>query len=162
MTGLFWVRIGAISGALAVGIGAFGAHGLKRKVSEAALAVFETGVRYHMYHALALVGLGLVVVVARPSPLASRLAGWGFLLGTILFSGSLYAWALTGARWLVALTPIGGLAFIVGWVALATAASGAARADLSTPGSKAREGVAAPVEPAGAWVDSPSTGEESP
>jgi len=89
-------------------------------------------------------------------------AGWSFVFGTILFSGSLYAWALTGARWLVALTPIGGLAFIVGWVALAAAASGAARADVSAPGSKARQGIAAPVELSGAWGNSPSTGEESP
>ena len=115
MNGSFWVRLGALSAFLSVAAGAFGAHALKAKLSAEGLAVFETGARYQMYHALALIAVGLL---ARGRSLVD-VAGWSFLIGTILFSGSLYALALTGERKLGMITPLGGLAFLVGWLALA-------------------------------------------
>jgi uncharacterized membrane protein YgdD (TMEM256/DUF423 family) len=114
-----FVTLGAVSGLIGVGAGAFGAHALRARLSPALLAVFETAVRYQMYHALAL--LGAAWVVSRwPGGLATA-AGWLFLTGTIVFSGSLYALALTGTRWLGAVTPLGGLCFLAGWVCLALA-----------------------------------------
>jgi uncharacterized membrane protein YgdD (TMEM256/DUF423 family) len=102
---------------LAVAAGAFGAHALRARVSAEMLAVWETGARYQMYHALAL--LGVAWTVSRwPGPLASA-AGWLFAVGVVLFSGSLYLLALSGVRWLGAVTPLGGLAFLAGWLALA-------------------------------------------
>src|SRR5437764_368059 len=121
MGGWAWLRIGAISGAIAVAAGAFGAHGLRGKLDARALEVFETAVRYQMYHALALVVVGLLAA-GRPG-LSATLAGWMFLLGTVLFSGSLYGLALGGPRWLVFITPVGGVGFLVGWVALVLAAA---------------------------------------
>ena len=109
--------LGSASGLVAVAAGAFGAHGLKARLSPDLLAVFETGARYQMYHALALLGAGWAA--ARWPGQAAAWAGWLFVLGTLVFSGSLYALALTGARWLGAVTPLGGLAFIAGWVMLA-------------------------------------------
>lgn len=114
-----WATIGAVSAALAVIAGAFGAHALRARLDPALLAVFETGARYHMYHALALVAAGLVAE-RRPGAAAGT-AGGLFLAGTVLFSGSLYALALTGIRAFGAITPIGGLCFIGGWIALAAA-----------------------------------------
>lgn len=112
--------IGAVSGFLAVAIGAFAAHGLKGKLPQDLFDVFEVGARYHMYHALAL--LGTAWAVARwPGP-ATTTAGWCFVAGTVLFSGSLYALALTGIRPLGAITPLGGVCFLAGWVALVVAA----------------------------------------
>lgn len=112
--------LGALSGAISVAAGAFGAHALKARLSPDLLAVFETGARYQMYHAL---GLGLAAWAAARFPgAASSWAGWLFLAGTVLFSGSLYALALTGVRALGAVTPFGGVAFIAGWIALAAAA----------------------------------------
>ena len=112
--------VGALSAALAVALGAFAAHGLRARLSAEALATFETGARYHVYHALAL--LAVAWAVGRwPSPWVSA-AGWLFVAGTILFSGSLYLLAVTGLRALGAITPLGGLAFILGWLALAWAA----------------------------------------
>ena len=112
--------LGAISAGLAVALGAFAAHGLRSRVSAEALATFETGARYHVYHALAL--LAVAWALGRwPSPWASA-AGWLFVAGTIVFSGSLYVLAVTGVRALGAITPFGGLAFILGWLALAWAA----------------------------------------
>ena len=112
--------IGATSAFVGVAAGAFGAHALRARLSPDLLAVFETGARYQMYHALALV---LVAVAATrwPGPL-SQAAGWLFVAGTILFSGSLYALALTGVRGLGAITPLGGLCFLAGWVCFALAA----------------------------------------
>jgi uncharacterized membrane protein YgdD (TMEM256/DUF423 family) len=113
--------IGALMGLTGVGLGAFGAHGLRGRLSAEMLAVFETGVRYHMYHALAL--LATAAFMARN--LDSRavvVAGWSFTVGILLFSGSLYALAFTGVTTLGAITPIGGLAFLVGWAALLVAA----------------------------------------
>lgn len=102
---------------LAVAFGAFGAHGLKTRVTEDLLVVFETGARYQMYHALALMAVGLAL--DRWPAAGVSLAGWLFLAGILLFSGSLYAMTFTGARWWGAVTPIGGLAFLAGWVVFA-------------------------------------------
>lgn len=104
------VAIGAINAAIAVAAGAFAAHALKSRLEARALEVFETGARYHMYHALAIIAAGLV---------AARTPGWIFLAGIVLFCGSLYALALSDVKVLGAITPFGGLAFLVGWVWLA-------------------------------------------
>ena len=114
-----WLAIGAISAGIAVGAGAFGAHALRARLSPADLATFETGARYQMYHALALLAVAWVAFRAPSGP--AQLAGWCFVAGTLLFSGSLYLLTLTGTRWLGAITPFGGVAFLVGWVALALA-----------------------------------------
>ena len=114
-----WIVLGAANAFLSVAAGAFGAHGLKARLAPDLLAIFETGARYHMYHALGLIAIGLVAQ-ARPSPLLSG-AGWAMLAGILLFSGSLYALALTGVRALGAITPIGGLGFLAGWALLAVA-----------------------------------------
>jgi len=112
--------LGALSAGLAVALGAFAAHGLRGRLSPEALATFETGARYHMYHALAL--LAVAWASARWPGGATSAAGWLFVAGTVLFSGSLYLLAVTGVRALGAITPLGGLAFIAGWIALAWAA----------------------------------------
>ena len=109
---------GAISGFLGVAAGAFGAHGLKKTMAPDLFEIFEVGVRYQMYHALALIVVGALLWKGR----AIDMAGWGFLIGTIIFSGSLYALSLSGQRWFGAITPIGGVAFLIGWAALAWAA----------------------------------------
>ncbi len=115
-----WLATAAINGFIAVAAGAFGAHGLKKTLSSEDLAVFETGARYQMYHALALLA---VAWMASQSPSAAvRVAGWCFLTGIVLFSGSLYGLTLSGVRWLGAITPIGGMALLAGWAALAWAA----------------------------------------
>jgi len=116
MARLFGV-LGCVFGFLGVALGAFGAHGLKGRLSPADMAIFETGVRYQMYHALAL--LLVAVVLARGGTGGSPLAGWAFSAGITVFSGSLYLMVFTGERWLGAVTPLGGLAFLVGWAALA-------------------------------------------
>ena len=120
MTGdRLFATLGAISAFLAVAAGAFGAHALRARLSPDLLAVFETGARYQMYHALGL--LAVAWMLSRwPGPWPAR-AGWLFVAGTVLFSGSLYALALTGVRTLGAITPIGGVAFLAGWAALAYA-----------------------------------------
>jgi len=116
---------GAVSGLIAVALGAFAAHGLKAKLAPEMLAVFETGARYQMYHAFALfaaawaVGQGAAGQGAAASPAFARAAGWCFLAGTLLFSGSLYALALTGLRKLGIVTPFGGVFFLAGWGLLA-------------------------------------------
>jgi uncharacterized membrane protein YgdD (TMEM256/DUF423 family) len=108
----------SISGFLAVAIGAFGAHGLKQKISEEMMAVYQTGVQYHFYHTLALLGVG-ILLQQFPHSLALKVSGWGMLIGMLVFSGSLYLLVLSGTRWLGAITPIGGLALLVAWLALA-------------------------------------------
>jgi len=113
-----WLLVAAINGFLAVAAGAFGAHGLQDRLDAHALTIFETGARYQMYHALA---MGLAAVASRNS--AARLACMLFLAGIILFSGSLYLFALTGMRAVGFVTPFGGLAFLAGWAALARAAA---------------------------------------
>lgn len=112
------LTFGGISGAVAVAAGAFGAHALRSRLEPDLLAVFETGARYQMYHALALLALGLSTI--EPS-FCVTWARRAFMVGTLLFSGSLYLLALTGTRWWGAVTPLGGAAFIAGWVCLAVA-----------------------------------------
>jgi len=109
--------IAALAGLLGVGFGAFGAHWLRSRLSPDMLAVFETGVRYQMYHALALLAVALAVGRLGDA-LLLKLAGWSFVVGIIVFSGSLYTLALTGRTALGAITPMGGLAFLLGWACL--------------------------------------------
>jgi uncharacterized membrane protein YgdD (TMEM256/DUF423 family) len=127
-----WMRVGAIWGFLAVAIGAFGAHGLKDRfkslgdqfgplVTERPEGIFQTATHYHAYCALAILAVGLLAATGRGGT-ALPVAGWSLLLGSVIFSGSLYVLAATGIRWLGAITPIGGLFMLVGWVALAIAA----------------------------------------
>lgn len=104
--------------ASAVALGAFGAHGLKHKLSADLLQVYHTAVEYHVYHALGLLAIGLIMGFY-PDVSGVRWAGWLLLAGIVVFSGSLYVLALSGIRWLGAITPIGGLAFIAGWITLA-------------------------------------------
>lgn len=110
--------LASVFGGLAVALGAFGAHGLSGRLSAGDLNTFETAVRYQLYHALAL--LGVVVALGRwPQAGLATWAGWLFVAGILIFSGSLYLLVLTGVRWLGAITPIGGVALIAGWVCLA-------------------------------------------
>src|SRR6266513_3825371 len=115
-----FLLIGSILGFLGVVFGAFGAHALRSRLSPEMLAVFETGVRYQMYHAFAL--LITALALARFDGWLLRTAGWLFTAGIVLFSGSLYALALTGVTVLGAITPLGGLAFLAGWACLLAAA----------------------------------------
>lgn len=112
-----WIRIGAVLCFVAVACGAFGAHALRDTLDDEMLAVWETSVQYHFFHGLALVLLGAVEPRLRPRRV--RWAGVSFLVGVGVFSGSLYLLALTGVRTLGAITPIGGVAFLVGWILLA-------------------------------------------
>jgi uncharacterized membrane protein YgdD (TMEM256/DUF423 family) len=111
-----WIITGSIFAALAVLFGAFGAHGLKSRVSAEDLIIFETGVRYQMYHALALILLGLIAM--NPNITITNLTFGLFVAGILIFSGTLYLIPLTGLRWLGAITPIGGTALIAGWISL--------------------------------------------
>ena len=111
-----WIIIGSVLAALAVSIGAFGAHGLKSKVSSEDLVIFETGVRYQMYHSLGLILIG-ILGFHYPSNII-QLPAILLLIGIIIFSGTLYLIPLTGLRWFGAITPIGGTALIAGWVVL--------------------------------------------
>ena len=111
--------IGALAGFVGVALGAFGAHGLRARMPAEMLAVFETGVRYQMYHACAILIVGLVA--ARLDGWLIRAAGWSFTVGIVLFSGSLYMLALSRITVFGAITPIGGLAFLVGWACLVAA-----------------------------------------
>jgi uncharacterized membrane protein YgdD (TMEM256/DUF423 family) len=113
----FFFAIGSLGAGIAVALGAFGAHALKTRLAPDMLAVFETGVRYQMAHALAL--LAVAWASERwPGSTAITASGWLFIAGTLLFSGSLYALSLTGVRGLGAVTPIGGAAWLLGWAAL--------------------------------------------
>lgn len=114
----FWLAIASVSAFIAVAAGAFGAHGLRSHLTQELLAIFETGVRYQFYH---VVGLAIVAALACAGGNVSlvRVAGWCFLVGTVLFSGSLYALALSGIRGFGAVTPLGGVAFLAGWGCLA-------------------------------------------
>jgi uncharacterized membrane protein YgdD (TMEM256/DUF423 family) len=116
----FFFTLGSVSGFLGVALGAFAAHALKGRVAPDLLVVFETGVRYQMYHALALLAAGWACT--RWPGRAVCASGWLFAAGTLIFSGSLYALSLSGARWLGAVTPLGGLALLAGWLCLAWAA----------------------------------------
>jgi uncharacterized membrane protein YgdD (TMEM256/DUF423 family) len=110
---------GSVLGFLGVALGAFGAHALKNRLAPEMLAVFEVGVRYQMYHALALIGVAWACTRWPGSWTAA--SGWLFVAGTVIFSGSLYALALSGQRWLGAITPLGGLGLLAGWACLAWA-----------------------------------------
>src|SRR5215204_4319602 len=112
-----FLLMASLFGALAVALGAFGAHALESRLSADLLSTYEVGVRYHFYHALAL--LGIVAVISRwPEAGTAVWAGWLFVAGILIFSGSLYILAFTGIRWMGAITPIGGAAFIAGWLCL--------------------------------------------
>ena len=115
-----FVALGALLAGIGVAAGAFGAHGLRDRLSSEMLAIFETGVRYHLIHALAL----LITAWASTRWTSALItgAGWLFVVGIVVFSGSLYALSLTETRWLGAITPIGGVAFVIGWILLAWAA----------------------------------------
>jgi uncharacterized membrane protein YgdD (TMEM256/DUF423 family) len=113
---------GAILAALAVILGAFAAHSLKSQISADYLTIFETGVRYQMYHALGLLMLALFMNQLSIINFTMLISGIGFISGIIIFSGSLYALSLTGIKWLGAITPMGGVAFIIGWICFAIAA----------------------------------------
>lgn len=120
-----FIVLGSLSGLISVAAGAFGAHVLAKRLDPKMLATFETAARYEMYHALALIAVGLLLLKA-PST-AGHVAGWAFVVGSAIFCGSLYILVFSGLRWLGAVTPVGGVAFLVGWGALAWAAAKLAR-----------------------------------
>lgn len=113
-----FLLLSALCGFTSVALGAFAAHGLRERLEPALLAVFQTGVQYQMYHALALLGIALWLRTVGSNFWLSA-AGWLFILGVVLFSGSLYALAFGAPRWLGPVTPLGGLCFLLGWAALA-------------------------------------------
>jgi len=113
-----WLMSGALGGLLAVAFGAFGAHALRTRLDDYLLGVFQTGVQYQFYHSLALLVVGLLAMSHPGDPLL-RSSGSLLLLGMLLFCGSLYLLSLTGLRWLGAVAPLGGLAFIAAWACLA-------------------------------------------
>ena len=115
-----FITLASLSGLLAVLFGAFGAHALKDKLDAYSMGVFETAVQYHFYHSFALLAVG-VIALSQPPTVLLQSSGWLFLIGLVVFSGSLYLLSLTGVRWLGAVTPLGGLAFIGGWACLAAA-----------------------------------------
>lgn len=114
--------IGSILGAVAVGTGAFGAHGLKNLVSPQMIDTWEKAVRYQMFHALAFLALAWAISHWPAQERLFSLGGWFFLAGVVLFSGSLYILVLSGLKWLGAITPLGGVAFVAGWICLVIAA----------------------------------------
>ena len=121
MNGSLLLALGAVSGAISVMLGAFGAHALKARLSADALSAFQTAVQYQMMHSLALIALGLWLL-RYPDDVLSRYAALAFCLGILFFSGSLYGLTLGGPRWLGPVTPIGGTLFIAGWLFFAVAA----------------------------------------
>ncbi|NEO01798.1 MAG: DUF423 domain-containing protein [Moorea sp. SIO3I7] len=121
MTRIF-LAIASILGGLSVAAGAFASHALKEKLTERALEIFQTGARYQMYHALALMLVALLLSRAEVAQTPLTLAGSAFITGIAIFSGSLYALSLTGIKWLGAIAPLGGAALILGWGCLAIAA----------------------------------------
>ncbi|MEK4027667.1 MULTISPECIES: DUF423 domain-containing protein [Bacillaceae] len=116
-----FIIIGAINAFLSVALGAFGAHGLEGKVEPKYLEIWKTGVQYQMFHALGMVLVGILIGQVQFSSMLNW-SGWMMLIGTVIFSGSLYALTLSGIKVLGAITPIGGVAFLVGWVLLVLAA----------------------------------------
>lgn len=121
MVQLFWA-IAAIFGGLSVAGGAFASHALKENLSDRALEIFETGAKYQMYHALALLLVAILLLRTEAGQPLLTTAGISFIVGILLFSGSLYALSLTGIKVLGAITPLGGVAFLIGWGCLAIAA----------------------------------------
>lgn len=120
-TARLFLTLGSINAALAVVFGAFGAHALRARLTPEMLSVYHTGSQYHFYHALGLLLIAAIVMHV-PGFGFARAAGWLMTVGIVLFSGSLYLLAITGVRWLGAITPLGGLAFIAAWVLLAIGA----------------------------------------
>lgn len=119
-TAKLFIALGAAAAALGVALGAFGAHALKAKLGPDMLAIYQTAVQYHLWHALGLVAIG-IVALHLPTSIPLKAAGWLMLAGIVLFSGSLYVLATTGTKWLGAITPFGGAAFIAAWVVFAWA-----------------------------------------
>lgn len=119
-----FLAIAAILGGLGVAGGAFAAHALKQRLTEQALTIFETGIRYQMYHALALLVVALLLSRAATGQSLLIATGYAFIVGVLIFSGSLYALSFSGVKWLGAITPLGGVAFLIGWGCLAIAAWG--------------------------------------
>ncbi|MGB5596136.1 MAG: DUF423 domain-containing protein [Crocosphaera sp.] len=117
-----FLLIGSILAGLSVAGGAFASHALKDKLSDRALEIFETGTRYQMYHGLALLLVALFLTRLETPSLAMIIAGSAFIIGILIFSGSLYALSLTDIKWLGAIAPLGGAAFLIGWISLAIAA----------------------------------------
>jgi len=115
----FWFLSAGIFGFLSVALGAFGAHSLKNVLDDYGKSIYEKAVLYQMFHATALLAVGMIQHFDKETSFS--MAGWGFLIGIILFSGSLYLLAITGIKWLGAITPIGGVAFLFGWFWLAWA-----------------------------------------
>ena len=113
-----FITLASLSGMLAVMLGAFGAHGLKGRLDDYALGVFQTAVQYHFYHSFALLAVG-ILALSQPQTALLKSSGWLFRLGILVCSGSLYLLSITGVRWLGAVTPLGGLAFMAGWACLA-------------------------------------------
>jgi uncharacterized membrane protein YgdD (TMEM256/DUF423 family) len=120
MSQLF-IALGGVLAFLAVALGAFGAHGLEGRLSERMMDIYETAVQYHMMHALGLVLIGIIAQVWGSSAMLNG-AGWALFAGVLIFSGSLYVLSVTGISWLGAITPIGGVAFLAGWIMLVIAA----------------------------------------
>lgn len=116
----FFLALGGLSAMLVVVLGAFGAHSLRARIPAELLASYQTGILYHLFHALGLIAVGLIAAHLPASSLV-RVSGWLMLAGTVLFSGSLYALAVSGVRALGMVTPFGGLAFIAAWLLLAVA-----------------------------------------
>jgi uncharacterized membrane protein YgdD (TMEM256/DUF423 family) len=114
-----FITLAALSAAVAVGAGAFAAHALRARLTPEMSDVFQTGATYQMYHALALLAVGVLLRIATAGTGWLTAAGWLFIAGTVLFAGSLYLLALTGTTWLGAITPLGGVAFLLGWLSLA-------------------------------------------
>lgn len=123
MTKIF-LAIAGLLGALSVASGAFASHALKDSLNVEALGIWETATRYQMYHVLALILVALLLTRNEIASSSLNIAGWSFISGIVLFSGSLYALSLSGIKWLGAIAPLGGLAFIIGWVAIAISAWG--------------------------------------
>jgi uncharacterized membrane protein YgdD (TMEM256/DUF423 family) len=120
MTQIF-LTIAAIFGGLSVAGGAFGAHAWREKISARSLEIFDTGARYQMYHAIALLLVAILISRLENPPTTLLVSGWLFIIGVVIFSGSLYAISLTGIKSLGAIAPLGGLALMAGWAALAIA-----------------------------------------
>ena len=116
-----FITLASFSGMLAVVFGAFGAHALKNRLDDDALGVYATAVQYHFYHSLALLAVG-VIAMGQPQTVLLKSSGWLFFIGILVFSGSLYLLSFTRMRWLGAVTPLGGLAFVGGWACLAATA----------------------------------------
>ena len=120
MTVRLFAILGCLNAAMAVSLGAFGAHALKARLSTEMLNIYQTAAQYHFYHALGLIAAAFVATLLPDSNLP-KWAGWLMSGGIVLFCGSLYLLSLTGTRWLGAVTPLGGVAFIAAWLLLATA-----------------------------------------